>query len=122
MSLDNYLGLERLYITTYNQLQTNLGKVLLDTYWNVIALDEGHKIRNPDSNITLLCKRLQSPHRIILTGAPIQNNLVELWSLIDFVFPGRLGTLPVFESHFALPISIGNYANASKYQVTNMVG
>ena len=40
----------------------------------------------------LLCFRsLQTPHRLILSGAPIQNNLNELWSLFDFVFPGRLG-------------------------------
>ncbi|KAF0300288.1 DNA excision repair protein ERCC-6 [Amphibalanus amphitrite] len=44
------------------------------------------------------CLRLQvrTPHRVILSGSPLQNNLRELWSLFDFVFPGKLGTLPVF--------------------------
>lgn len=51
-------------------------------------------------------------HRLVLTGTPIQNNLRELWSLFDFVFPGRLGTLPAFEAEFANPIRVGGYANA----------
>jgi hypothetical protein len=54
---------------------------------------KGHKIRNPDADITLTCKRFTTPRRILVTGTPMQNNLKELWSLFDFVFPGRLGTL-----------------------------
>lgn len=47
----------------------------------------------------------------------MQNNLKELWSLFDFVFPGKLGTLPDFMAHFSLPISKGGYSNASQVQV-----
>lgn len=47
----------------------------------------------------------------------MQNNLRELWSLFDFVFPGKLGTLPVFLEQFAVPITQGGYANASEVQV-----
>ena len=53
-----------------------------------------------------------------MTGAPIQNKLTELWSLFDFVFPGKLGVLPVFEAEFSVPISVGGYANASPLQVS----
>ena len=49
--------------------------------------------------MTLIAKRFNTGHRIILTGAPIQNKLTELWSLFDFVFPGRLGTM-----RFVLPL------------------
>ena len=52
-----------------------------------------------------------------MTGSPIQNKLAELWSLFDYVFPGKLGTLPVFTTQFALPIQFGGYANASQVQV-----
>lgn len=48
----------------------------------------------------------------------MQNNLRELWSLFDFVFPGKLGTLPVFMEQFSVPITMGGYANASPVQVT----
>ena len=51
-----------------------------------------------------------------MSGAPIQNRLSELWSLFDFVFPGKLGTLPVFQAQFAVPITIGGYLNASQLQ------
>lgn len=85
--------------------------------WGYCVLDEGHKIRNPNSDISLLCKSIKTPHRIILSGTPIQNNLTELWSLFDFVFPGRLGTLPVFQAEFSVPINIGGYANATNVQV-----
>lgn len=47
----------------------------------------------------------------------MQNSLRELWSLFDFVFPGRLGTLPVFMAEFSVPITMGGYANATPVQV-----
>lgn len=83
---------------------------------------------NPHANITIACKQFQTPHRIILTGEPIQNNLMELWSLFDFVFPGKLGvsfilpkftrqTLPTFQKHFSDPISRGGYSTATPLQV-----
>lgn len=67
--------------------------------------------------VTLAAKQMQTVHRIIMSGSPIQNRLAELWSLFDYVFPGKLGTLPVFTTQFALPIQIGGYANASQMQV-----
>lgn len=52
------------------------------------------------------CMQLRTVHRVILSGSPIQNRLSELWSLFDFVFPGKLGTLPVFQAQFAIPIQV----------------
>uniref|UniRef100_A0A4W3GV94 DNA excision repair protein ERCC-6 n=1 Tax=Callorhinchus milii TaxID=7868 RepID=A0A4W3GV94_CALMI len=70
--------------------------------WHYAILDEGHKIRNPNAGVTVACK---------------QNNLKELWSLFDFVFPGKLGTLQVFMEQFSVPITMGGYQNASPVQV-----
>lgn len=67
--------------------------------------------------VTLAVKQFRTPHRLILSGSPMQNNLKELWSLFDFIFPGKLGTLPVFLAHMAVPITQGGYANASEVQV-----
>jgi len=61
---------------------------------------------------------LQTPHRLILSGTPIQNNLRELWSLFDFTCPGMLGTLEAFENEFVVPIRQGGYSNATKLQVS----
>uniref|UniRef100_A0ACD5VN39 Uncharacterized protein n=1 Tax=Avena sativa TaxID=4498 RepID=A0ACD5VN39_AVESA len=106
-----------LLLTTYEQLRIVREK-LLDIEWGYAILDEGHRIRNPNAEVTLVCKQLQTVHRIIMTGAPIQNKLSELWSLFDFVFPGKLGVLPVFETEFSVPITVGGYANATPLQVS----
>lgn len=103
-------------ITTYVGLRVHRD-ILLNVDWSYAVLDEGHKIRNPDSDISLTCKKLKTHNRIILSGTPIQNNLNELWSLFDFIFPGKLGTLPVFQQQFVQPISMGGYANATNVQV-----
>jgi len=104
-------------LTTYEQLRLFTPR-LLAVPWGYVVLDEGHKIRNPDAEVTILCKQMPTVHRIVMTGAPIQNRLTELWSLFDFCFPGKLGTLPVFAAQFAVPITIGGYANASPLQVS----
>ncbi|KAK4530369.1 hypothetical protein CCYA_CCYA04G1226 [Cyanidiococcus yangmingshanensis] len=85
--------------------------------WDYVVLDEGHRIRNPEAEITQVCKRLNTVHRIIMTGAPLQNRLCELWSLFDFAYPGRLGTMQAFEEEFSIPISMGGFANATPNQV-----
>ena len=103
-------------LTTYEHVRATRD-ALLSVRWGYAVLDEGHKIRNPDADITICAKQLQTVHRIIMTGAPIQNRLSELWSLFDFCFPGKLGTLPVFQAEFAVPIQVGGYANASQQQV-----
>lgn len=103
-------------ITTYENLRKNVD-IWSKHHWGMVVIDEGQKIKNPDADVTLACKRIRTPHRLLVTATPISNDLVELWSLFDFVVPGRLGTLPSFESEFAEPIKRGGYANASPMQV-----
>ncbi|KAK5169669.1 DNA repair protein rhp26 [Saxophila tyrrhenica] len=103
-------------VTTYSGLQT-YAELLIPTDWEYAVLDEGHKIRNPNTAITIYCKELRTHNRIILSGTPMQNNLTELWSLFDFIFPMRLGTLVNFRNQFEIPIKQGGYANASNLQV-----
>ncbi|KAL9105576.1 MAG: hypothetical protein Q9227_009277 [Pyrenula ochraceoflavens] len=103
-------------VTTYAGLQS-YAPLLIGVDWQYAILDEGHKIRNPNAAITIYCKELKTPNRIILSGTPMQNNLQELWSLFDFVFPMRLGTLVNFKNQFDIPIRLGGYANASNLQV-----
>jgi SNF2 family DNA or RNA helicase len=103
-------------IVSYETVRMNIS-ALSRVHWHYAIMDEGHKLRNPEAAVTQACKRLPTPHRILLSGTPIQNNLVELWSLFDFCFPGKLGTLETFEQHFAWPIQRGGYANASPMEV-----
>lgn len=103
-------------VTTYAGLQTYADS-LIPMDWEYVILDEGHKIRNPNAAITIYCKELRTANRIILSGTPMQNNLVELWSLFDFVYPMRLGTLVNFRNQFEFPIRQGGYANATNLQI-----
>ncbi|KAJ5175327.1 DNA repair protein rhp26 [Penicillium canariense] len=103
-------------VTTYSGLQS-YADALVDVEWGCAVLDEGHKIRNPDAGITFSCKELRTAHRIILSGTPMQNSLIDLWSLFDFVFPMRLGTLVTFKNQFEIPIRQGGYASATNLQV-----
>lgn len=106
-------------VTTYEMVRTQPGLLVSGhavPSWFYVVLDEGHKLRNPSARITTICKQFETPHRVLLTGAPIQNNLTELWSLFDFIFPGKLGTQEMFDSQFALPILRGGYSNASTFE------
>ncbi|KAG8232117.1 hypothetical protein J437_LFUL012126, partial [Ladona fulva] len=114
--LKSIYGNSGILVTSYEGLSRMVDDLsLLD--WHMVVLDEGHVIRNPDARVTLAAKRLRTPHRLLLSGSPLQNNLRELWSLFDFIYPGKLGTLPVFTAEFAIPITQGGYATASQVQV-----
>ncbi|KRT80629.1 HEAT domain-containing protein, partial [Oryctes borbonicus] len=72
--------------------------------WNYIILDEGHVIKNGKTRTSIAIKQLIAQHRLILSGTPIQNNVLELWSLFDFLMPGFLGTEKQFTARYSRPI------------------
>lgn len=72
--------------------------------WNYIILDEGHVIKNGKTRTSIAIKNLIASHRLILSGTPIQNNVLELWSLFDFLMPGFLGTEKQFTARYSKPI------------------
>lgn len=90
--VDRVVKYGHVLVTTYAGLQS-YADTLIPVDWDYAVLDEGHKIRNPNTAITINCKELRTANRVILSGTPMQNNLIELWSLFDFVFPMRLGTV-----------------------------
>ncbi|ELU03433.1 hypothetical protein CAPTEDRAFT_20149 [Capitella teleta] len=110
------IGAKGILVTAYSSVLLHQD-LLLPQSWHYAILDEGHKIRNPNAQITVACKQLKTCHRVILSGSPVQNNLKELWSLFDFIFPGKLGTLPDFMQHFSVPIVQGGYSNATQVAV-----
>ncbi|XP_045616900.2 TATA-binding protein-associated factor 172 isoform X2 [Procambarus clarkii] len=72
--------------------------------WNYVILDEGHIIKNGKTKSSKAIKQLVAHHRLILSGTPIQNNVLELWSLFDFLMPGFLGTERQFMARYSKPI------------------
>ncbi|CAG2199104.1 BTAF1 [Mytilus edulis] len=72
--------------------------------WNYCVLDEGHVIKNGKTKLSKAVKQLNCNHRLILSGTPIQNNVLDLWSLFDFLMPGFLGTEKQFQARYGKPI------------------
>lgn len=99
-------------ITSYDIARNDV-EILVPINWNYCVLDEGHLIKNPRAKIAVAVKRFASNHRLILSGTPIQNNVLELWSLFDFLMPGFLGTEKVFQDRFAKPIAASRFAKSS---------
>lgn len=110
--LQDELAKADVVVTSYD-ICRNDNDVLNPITWNYCVLDEGHLIKNPKAKVTLALKRLTSNHRLVLSGTPIQNNVLELWSLFDFLMPGFLGTEKVFLERFAKPISASRFSKSS---------
>ncbi|KAK7208345.1 hypothetical protein BZA70DRAFT_273502 [Myxozyma melibiosi] len=103
-------------VTSYEYCRNDVDIVSAQS-WNYCVLDEGHIIKNANSKLTKAVKRIAADHRLILSGTPIQNNVLELWSLFDFLMPGFLGTEKVFNDRFAKPIGQSrNSKSSSKEQ------
>lgn len=103
-------------VTSYDVCRNDI-EVLTELSFNYCVLDEGHIIKNSASKLTKSVKRVRAEHRLILSGTPIQNNVLELWSLFDYLMPGFLGTEKVFMEKFAKPIAASrNSKTSSKEQ------
>jgi hypothetical protein len=85
------LGEADLHVINYSQLRL-LGESLLPVKWQALILDEGQYIKNPSSQTAQVARALPARHRLILSGTPIENRLLDLWSLMAFAMPGVLGS------------------------------
>jgi TATA-binding protein-associated factor len=90
-------------ITSYEVVRNDIAN-LENINWLYCILDEGHVIKNAKTKLTKAVKCIRAQHRLILSGTPIQNNVLELWSLFDFLMPGFLGTEYSFNERFGKPI------------------
>jgi SNF2 family DNA or RNA helicase len=84
-----------LVLTTYGILQREA--LLRDLDWHVIALDEAQAIKNANTISSRATRMLRSKYRIAMTGTPIENQSTDLWSIMEFLLPGYLGSLPRFK-------------------------
>nr|BFE71414.1 DEAD/DEAH box helicase [Actinoplanes digitatis] len=72
--------------------------------WDRVVLDEAQHIKNGASAAARAVRRLDARHRVALTGTPVENRLAELWSILDFLNPGLLGSAHSFRARYAVPI------------------
>jgi SNF2-related domain/Helicase conserved C-terminal domain len=84
-----------LHVLNYNQLRL-AGESLKSVQWHAVILDEGQYIKNPASVTAQIARSLSAQHRLILSGTPIENRLLDLWSLMSFAMPGVLGSRSQF--------------------------
>ncbi len=99
-----------LVITSYGVARLDID-ILKEFYFSYIILDESQVIKNPQSNIAQAVQDLKASHKLILTGTPIENSTLDLWSQMNFVNPGLLGTETFFKKEFMFPIEKGQDEN-----------
>ena len=105
-------------ITSYEVVRNDVS-TLEGFNWHYCILDEGHIIKNAKTKLTKAVKCIRANHRLILSGTPIQNNVLELWSLFDFLMPGFLGSESSFSERFGKPI-LSNRDGKSKNNEAGM--
>jgi SNF2 family DNA or RNA helicase len=92
-----------LVLSTYHTVRQDV-EIMASFHFHYIILDESQMIKNPSSKLYHSMLALQSEHKLVLTGTPIENSLMDLWSQINFVNPGLLGTLNFFKRSFVQAI------------------
>ena len=92
-----------LVVTSYGIVRRDIEE-LQEYYFNYVILDESQAIKNPNSNISKAVQKLNSRYRLILTGTPLENSTMDLWSQMNFINPGLLGQKSFFKKHYQNPI------------------
>lgn len=88
-----------LLVCNYAQLRLN-ADLFTSITWDALVLDEGQFIKNPGSQVAVTARALKSSHRIVLTGTPVENRTLDLWSLFAFAQPGLLGNQTGFKRQY----------------------
>jgi superfamily II DNA or RNA helicase len=96
-----------LVLTTYGLLRRDV-ELLRKTKWTCLVLDESQAIKNPDSQTAKAARLLPAEHRLCLSGTPLENRLDELWSQMQFLNPGLLGSRQSFDARFVKPMAQGD--------------
>ncbi|MGB7414045.1 MAG: DEAD/DEAH box helicase, partial [Thermosynechococcaceae cyanobacterium] len=96
-----------LVITSFTLARKD-SKLLSAVHWQRIVLDEAQNIKNPKAAQTKAILKLNAQHRLALTGTPVENRLLDLWSIFNFLNPGYLGKQAQFRKSFEVPIQKQN--------------
>jgi len=110
--LRNYSDDYNLFVVSYYILRKDI-EFFSNIKFNYCILDECHIIKNGKTKASQAIKQLKANHRLVLSGTPIQNSVLELWSLFDFLMPGFLGTEKQFAAKYSKPILASRDAKCS---------
>ncbi|MFI6149861.1 DEAD/DEAH box helicase [Streptomyces sp. NPDC051109] len=100
-SLDGLAG--GFVLTTYGTMRASAAR-LAEQPWGMVVADEAQHVKNPHSATAKALRTIPAPARVALTGTPVENNLSELWALLDWTTPGLLGPLTAFRARHARPV------------------
>lgn len=107
-------------LTTYGTMRVS-AESLGEVAWDLVVADEAQHVKNPASSTARALRTLPSAARVALTGTPVENNLTELWAILDWVTPGLLGSRNAFRKAWAAPIESGNEPTKAA-QFADLVG
>ncbi|KAM9799888.1 helicase ARIP4 [Syngnathus typhle] len=102
------------------ELMKGIERSILRPGPDVVICDEGHRIKNYHASTSQALKNIRSRRRVVLTGYPLQNNLIEYWCMVDFVRPDFLGTRQEFSNMFERPILNGQCMDSTPQDVRLM--
>ena len=105
--------LHGMVISSYALLHRD-AEILQQVNWAGVVLDEAQNIKNPETKQAKAARALRSGFRITLTGTPVENNVGDLWSVMEFLNPGFLGSRAGFHRKFFVPIQVYSDRNASE--------
>ncbi|KAL6049408.1 hypothetical protein STEG23_009486, partial [Scotinomys teguina] len=103
-------------LTTYETLRSSLEE-LNSLEWSAVIVDEAHRIKNPKARVTEVMKAIKCKVRIGLTGTILQNNMKELWCVMDWAVPGLFGSRTHFKKQFSDPVEHGQRHTATKREL-----
>lgn len=112
MRLQHLVKKHNLVVASYDVVRNDID-FFKNIKFNYCILDEGHVIKNGKTKLSKAIKQIAANFRLILSGTPIQNNVLELWSLFDFLMPGFLGTERQFAARYGKPILASRDAKSS---------
>ncbi|MFJ3515809.1 DEAD/DEAH box helicase [Streptomyces sp. NPDC090131] len=99
-------------LTTYGTMRLAAPE-LAATDWGMVVADEAQHVKNPRSSTARALRTIPAAARVALTGTPVENNLSELWAVLDWTTPGILGRLGTFRARYAEPVESGRDAQAA---------
>ena len=100
-------------VSSYSLLHRDVG-VLQAVLWSGVILDETQNIKNAETKQARAAMSLKADYRVALTGTPVENNIADLWSIMEFLNPGFLGSRADFKRHFFIPIQANRDPNATQ--------
>ncbi|MGW0790473.1 DEAD/DEAH box helicase [Streptomyces sp. NPDC002911] len=117
-SLEGIAGGE-FVLTTYGTMRLDAAR-LAQASWGMVVADEAQHVKNPHSATARQLRTIGGRARVALTGTPVENNLSELWAILDWTTPGLLGRLGTFRTRYASAVEGGNDPGAAE-RLTSLV-